>query len=185
MAGRSRASKSTVGDAPVEADRLVGQGQGQGDGDVGVDDAELAGGDGDAGLAAAVDGVDGGGLGGRADGDAEVDVAQVAGGAGELELGGVVAQGLGGVEELGAGGVAAGAAVVVGRVPVGQADEQHGVDGFGDVGVAEPDRLAPFLAPGPQPVGELVAGCRASSTMTVSMKLCLPAGTAARRTWGR
>ena len=79
-------------DAAVEADRLVGQGQGEGDGDVGVDDAELAGGDGDAGLAAAVDGVDGGGLGRRADGDAQVDVAQVAGGPGELELGGVVAQ---------------------------------------------------------------------------------------------
>ena len=66
--------------------------------------------------------------------------------------------GLGGVEELGAGGVAAGAAVVVGWVPVGEADEQHGVDGFGDVGVAEPDRLAAFLAAGAHPVGELVQG---------------------------
>ena len=49
--------------------------------------AELAGRDGDAGLAAAVDRVDRRGLGRRADGDAEVDVAQVAGGPGELELG--------------------------------------------------------------------------------------------------
>ena len=62
------------------------------------------------------------------------------------------------MEELGAGGVAAGAAVVVGRVPVGQPDEQHGVDGFGHVGVAEPDRLAAFLAPGPQPAGQLLQG---------------------------
>ena len=37
-------------------------------------------------------------------------------------------------------------------------DEQHGVDGFGDVGVAEPDRLAAFLASGPHPLGQLVAG---------------------------
>ena len=68
--------------------------------------------------------------------------------------------GLGGVEELGAGGVAAGAAVVVGWVPVGEADEQDGVDGFGDVGVAEPDRLAAFLAAGAHPLGELRGGCR-------------------------
>ena len=160
MGGWSRVSKSTSGMRAVEADGLVGERQREADGDVGADDAELAGGDGDAGLAAAVDGVDGGGLGGGADGDAEVDVAQVAGGAGELELGGVVAERLGGVEELGAGGVAAGAAVVVGRVPVGDADEEDGVDGFGDVGVAEPDRLAAFLATGAHPLGEVVAGRR-------------------------
>ncbi len=62
----------------------------------------LADGDGGAGLAAAVDGVDGGGLGRGADGDTEVDVTEVAGGAGELELGGVVAERFGGVEKLGA-----------------------------------------------------------------------------------
>ena len=78
------------------------------------------------------------------------------------------------MEELGAGGVAAGAAVVVGRVPVGEPDEQDGVDGFGDVGVAEPDRLAAFLATGPHPAGERVGACRASSTITVSMNRCLP-----------
>ena len=87
---------------------------------------------------------------------------------------GVVPKGLGGVEELGAGGVAAGAAVVVGWVPVGQPDEQHRVDGFGDVGVAEPDRLPALLAAGPQPAGQLRGASSASSTMTVSMKRCLP-----------
>ena len=45
---------------------------------VGLDEAEFAGGGGDAGLASAVDGVEGGSLGRRADGDAEVDVAQAA-----------------------------------------------------------------------------------------------------------
>lgn len=48
-------------------------------------ETELAGGDGGTSLAAAVDGVDGGGLGGGADGDAEFDVAQVADRAGGLE----------------------------------------------------------------------------------------------------
>src|SRR2546430_1536218 len=48
---------------PVEADRLVGHGQGQGNGVVGLDEAEFAGGDRDAGLAPAVDRVDGGGFG--------------------------------------------------------------------------------------------------------------------------
>ena len=126
---------------------------------LGLDEAELAGGGGGAGLAAAVDGVDGGGLGGGADRDAEVDVAQVADRAGELEFGGLAAQGLGVVEEFGAGGVAAGAAVVVGRVPARQqADEQDRVDRLGGVGVAEPDPLAAFLAAGPHPRGELAAG---------------------------
>ena len=45
---------------------------------VGLDEAEFAGGRGDAGLAPAVDGVEGGGFGRGADCDAEVDVAQVA-----------------------------------------------------------------------------------------------------------
>ena len=112
--GRSRVSTSTWG-CPVEPDGFVGERQGEGDGDVGADDAELAGGDSDAGLAAAVDRVDGRRLGGGADGDAEVDVAQVARRSGELQLVAVVPQRLGGVEELGARGVAAGAAVVVGR----------------------------------------------------------------------
>ena len=121
----------------------------------------------------------GGGLGRGADGDAQVDVAQVAHRAGEFQVGGLAAQGLGVVEEFGAGGVAAGAAVVVGRVPAGQeADEQDRVDGFGGVGVAEPDPLAAFLAAGPHPGGELrrVAG---SSAITVSMKFGLPA----RNSW--
>src|SRR5438477_2195720 len=47
-----------VGEAAVEAEGLVGHGQGQRDGDFGGDDTELAGGHGDAGLAAAVDGMD-------------------------------------------------------------------------------------------------------------------------------
>jgi hypothetical protein len=50
------------GHGPVEADGLVGHRQRQGDGVVGLDEAGLAGRSGDAGLAAAVDGVDGGGL---------------------------------------------------------------------------------------------------------------------------
>ena len=53
------------GHGPVEADRLVGHGQRQGHGVVGLDEAEFAGGDRDAGLAPAVDGVDGGGFVGR------------------------------------------------------------------------------------------------------------------------
>ena len=102
--------------------------------------------------------MDGGGLGGRADGDAQVDVAQIATGAGELEFRGVVAQRSRGVEKLGARGVAAGTAVVIGWVPVGEPDEQHRVDRLCDVRVAEPDRLAAFLAAGAHPLGELVAG---------------------------
>jgi hypothetical protein len=62
------------------------------------------------------------------------------------------------VEELGAGGVAAGAAVVVGWVPVGEADEQNGVDGVGDIRFAEPDGLAAFFAAGAHPCGECVEG---------------------------
>jgi len=52
----------------------------------GLDEAELAGRDRDAGLAPAVDGVDRGGLGRGADRDAEVDVPQVADGSGELQF---------------------------------------------------------------------------------------------------
>ena len=147
-----------VADLAVEPDRLVGERQRQGDGDVGADDPELAGGDGDARLAAAVDGVDRSGLGRRAHRDAEVDVAQVAGRADELEVGRVVTQRFGGVQELGTGGVTAGAAGVVGWIPVDHPDEEHGVDGLGDVGVAEPDRLAPFLAAGAHPLGQPMAG---------------------------
>ena len=116
--------------------------------------AELAGGDSDAGLASAVDGVEGCGLGRGADGDAEVDVAQVAGGTGELGSSLWSRRRFGFVEELRAGGVSTGATVVVGWVPVGEADEQDGVDRFGDVGVAEPGRLAAFLATGAHPAGE-------------------------------
>jgi hypothetical protein len=52
-----------VGHGAVEAEGLVGHRQRQGDGVVGLDEAEFAGGGGDAGLAAAVDGVEGGGFG--------------------------------------------------------------------------------------------------------------------------
>jgi len=48
-----------VGHPAVEGDRFVGQGQGQGDGEVGVDEAEFAGGDGDAGLAVGIHAVQG------------------------------------------------------------------------------------------------------------------------------
>ena len=74
--GRSRVSKSTSMRRSKPTALWVKDGE-KADGDVGTDDAELASGDGDAGLAAAVDGVDRSGLGRRADGDAEVDVAQV------------------------------------------------------------------------------------------------------------
>jgi hypothetical protein len=95
--------------------------------------------------------VDRRGLGRRADGDTKVDVTQVAGRSGELELARIVPQRLRGVQELSAGRIPAGAAVVVRWVPVGQPDEQHGIDGFGDVGVSKPDRLSAFLTPRPQP----------------------------------
>jgi hypothetical protein len=62
------------------------------------------------------------------------------------------------VEEFGAGGVAAGPAVVVGWIPVGDPDEQDGVDRLGHLGVTEPDVLPPFLAPRSQPGGQLTAG---------------------------
>ena len=80
---------------------------------VGLDETELAGCDGDAGLAPAVDGVDGGGFGRGADRDAKVDVAQVAHRAGEFQFAGLVAEGFRVMQELGAGGVPACAAVVV------------------------------------------------------------------------
>jgi hypothetical protein len=51
------------GHGAVEADGFVGHRQREGDGVVGLDEAEFAGGGGDAGLAPAVDGVDGGGFG--------------------------------------------------------------------------------------------------------------------------
>jgi hypothetical protein len=83
----------------------------------------------------------------RADGDAQVDVSQGAGRAGEFQLSGLGALVFGGVQEFRAGGVAAGAAVVVGWVPAGgESDEEDRGHGFGDVGVAEPDRLAAFFA---------------------------------------
>jgi hypothetical protein len=117
--------------------------------------------------------VQGGGLGGGADGDAEVDVAQVAGRSDELELVAVLAELVGGVEELGAGGVAAGAGVVVGRVPTSQPDEQHGVDSFGDVGVAEPDRSR-RSAPRARIHSARSWRVSWSSTMTVSVNSGLP-----------
>jgi hypothetical protein len=115
-----------VGHAPVEGDRLVDQRQR--DGEVGVDEAEFAGGHGNAGLPAAIDTMRGCGASGRADRDAEVDGAQRTGGAGEFQLVGFGALGVGGVQEFRARGLAAGAAVVVGRVGVGQPDEQHAVE---------------------------------------------------------
>ena len=75
-----------LGHAPVEGDRLVCQREGERDGHLCVDEAELAGGDGDSGLAAAVDAVCRGGSGGGPDGDAEVDAVQGAGRAGELQF---------------------------------------------------------------------------------------------------
>jgi hypothetical protein len=72
----------------------------------------------------------------------------------ELELFRGASELAGGVHELGAGGVAAGAAVVDGRVPVSEPDEQDCVDRFGGFGVSEPDRLAAFLATGAHPLGE-------------------------------
>jgi len=71
---------------PVEPDRFGGHRQRQADRVVGLDDAELAGGDRDPGLAPAVDRVDGGGLGRRADRDPQVDVPHVAHRAGELQF---------------------------------------------------------------------------------------------------
>jgi hypothetical protein len=144
-----------LGEPAVEADGLVGHGQRQPDGDVGADDTELAGSDGDAGLAPAIDGVEGCRLRRRAHGDADVDVTQVARRPHELELFGLPAELVGGVEELSAGRVPAGPAVVVRRVPVSDADEQHGVDRLGDVGVAEPDRLPTFLTASAHPAGQL------------------------------
>src|SRR5262249_21632841 len=143
------------GDDAVEADGFVRHRERQRDSDVGADDAALGGGDGRAGLTAAVDRVDRRRLRCGADRDAEVDVAEVASRSGELEFGRVVTKRLGFVEELGACRVATGAAVVVGRVPVGESDEEDRVDGFGDVGVAEPDLLSAFFATCSHPGCEL------------------------------
>jgi len=167
------------GHGAVEADGCVGHRQREGDGVVGLDEAEFAGGGRGAGLAPAVDGVDGGGFGRGPDGDAEVDVAQVADRAGEFQLGRLAAPGVGVVEEFGADGIPAGAAVVVGRVPVReQADEQDRVDRFGGVGVAEPDPLRRSL-----PRARIQAASwrrvATSSVMTVSMKFGFPA----RNSW--
>jgi hypothetical protein len=146
--------------APVEGDRLVRQRQRQRDREVGLDEAELAGGHRDAGLAAAVHTMRGGGAGGRADRDAKVDRAQRAGGAGEFQLVGFDALHLGGVQKFRAGGVAAGTAVVVGRIGVAQPDEQHPVEGLGGVGIAEPDRLPPLRAPCAHPLRQCGEGGR-------------------------
>jgi hypothetical protein len=88
------------GHRAVEADGLVGHRKRQGDGVVGPDEAEFAGGGGDTGLAPAVYGVHGGGLGRRADRDAQVDVTQVADRTGEFEFVGLAAQVFGVVEEF-------------------------------------------------------------------------------------
>jgi hypothetical protein len=62
------------------------------------------------------------------------------------------------MHELSARGVAARSAVVVGRVPVEEADEEHSVDDVGGLGVAEPDGFATFLAASAQPAGEAADG---------------------------
>src|SRR5690242_5351966 len=62
------------------------------------------------------------------------------------------------MNELGAGRVAAGTAVVVGWVPVHEADEQDGVNGVGNFGVAKPDGLSSFLASGSHPGRKRVEG---------------------------
>ena len=110
------------------------------------------------GSGSGIDRVDRGGLRRRSDRDPEIDVPQVALRADELELVGVVAQRLRGLQELRAGGVAAGAAVVDGRVPVREADEEDGVDRLGRFGVAEPDRLPPLLATRTHPSRKAVQG---------------------------
>src|SRR5215470_4459839 len=87
VGGRSKVSKSGSGMGRSKPTALWVI-----DGVVGLDEAGIAGGGGDAGLAAAVDGVQGGGLGRGADRDAQVDVAQVADRAGEFEFAGLPAQ---------------------------------------------------------------------------------------------
>jgi len=82
-AGEVQRVEVDVGHAAVEADRFVGDRERQRHRDIGGDHAELAGGDRDAGLAAAVDGVDRRGFRGGPDGDPEVDITQVAGRPGE------------------------------------------------------------------------------------------------------
>src|SRR5262245_62486869 len=62
------------------------------------------------------------------------------------------------MDEFGAGGVAASSAVVVGWVPVGEANEECGVDDVGDVGVAEPNCFPAFLTAGAHPVGQAGKG---------------------------
>ena len=62
------------------------------------------------------------------------------------------------MHEFGAGGVAEGAAVVDGRVPVGETDEKDGVERLGGLGVAEPDRFSPLFAAGTHPRSEPAHG---------------------------
>ena len=106
--------------------------------------------------------------------DPEVDVAQVALRSDELGSCDLRRSWLVACMKFGAGGVAAGAAVVDGRVPVGETDEKDGVERLGGLGVAEPDRFSSLFAAGTHPRSELLRVSR-SSTITVSMKRCFPA----------
>jgi hypothetical protein len=139
-----------VGYAPVERDRIVGHREGQSDGVIGADDAVLAGGDRGTRLAAAIDGMKGGGLGGGSDGDVQVDVTQVPTRARRTRArwsrpeaccsGGTRRRWRSRRRRSRSWGI-----------PLGQQpDEEDGVDGLGNVGVAEPDLIAAFLAPGAQ-----------------------------------
>lgn len=77
------------------------------------------------------------------------------------------------MKELGAGRIPAGAAVVVGRIPVGKADEQHCIDGIGDVGVGN-QMVSRRSLPRARIHADMRSRVGRSSTMTVSMKRCLP-----------
>jgi hypothetical protein len=152
----------------------VGERERQGHGKIGTNDSELAGGDGDAGLAPTVDRVNGGGLGRRAHGDAQVDVPQVAGRAGELELLGVSTELGRGVQELGTGGEAAGSAVVVGRIPVARPTKRTA--SMASATSASRNQICSRRS---FPRARIHAAKRprvsGSSTMTVSVKLGFPA----------
>jgi hypothetical protein len=73
-----------------------------------------------------------------------------------------------------ASGAAKSAAVVDGRVPVGETDKEDGVDGLGGLCVAEPDRFPAFLAAGAHPRGEAAQGFAVVHDHGL-MKRCLPA----------
>jgi hypothetical protein len=144
----SRGCRSRCRYAPVEPDRLVGHREGQSDGVIGADDAVLAGGDRGTRLAAAIDGMKGGGLGGGSDDDAQVDVTQVPTRARRTRTRWSRPEGAwcsGGTRRRWRSRRRRSRSW---GIPLGQQpDEEDGVDGLGNVGVAEPDLIAAFLAP--------------------------------------